>query len=60
MLVRIYGSYMVDIAIFFGAKHDVAVKELSDALDFEIELAKVRKEAMYTVLVKRDTICLSF
>uniref|UniRef100_A0A1B6DN65 Peptidase M13 N-terminal domain-containing protein n=2 Tax=Clastoptera arizonana TaxID=38151 RepID=A0A1B6DN65_9HEMI len=41
MLVQAYGSYMTDIATQFGADSEVALREMSDALDFEIELAKI-------------------
>lgn len=35
---------MVDIAVLFGAKREVAKKELLESLQFEIKLANVRIE----------------
>ncbi|KAG4067966.1 hypothetical protein HA402_010652 [Bradysia odoriphaga] len=39
--VQAYHSYQVDLAVLFGANHDLAVVEMREALDFEIELAQI-------------------
>lgn len=40
-LVAALYSYMVDIAVMFGADRDRAQKELKESLEFEIKLANV-------------------
>lgn len=40
-IVSAYYSYMVDMAVIFGASRSSAEKELKDSLDFEIALANV-------------------
>lgn len=40
--VKAYLNFMIDVAVMFGANRTRAVSELHDALQFEIELAKVR------------------
>ena len=40
-LVSAYYSYMVDIAVLFGADRDRATSELMDSLNFEMKLANV-------------------
>lgn len=40
-LVAALYSYMVDIAVLFGADRDRAQKELKESLEFEIKLANV-------------------
>ncbi|XP_055923499.1 neprilysin-2 isoform X2 [Eupeodes corollae] len=40
-LVLAYFDYMVDIAVIFGADRDVALKELGESLQFEIDLANI-------------------
>ena len=40
-IVKAYYSYIVDLAVMFGADRKKAEKELSDSLNFEIALAKV-------------------
>lgn len=39
--VQFYKNFMVDLAISYGAKQEDAEKEISEAIEFEIELAKV-------------------
>lgn len=39
--VRAYLNFMIDVAVIFGANRTTAESELHDALQFEIELAKV-------------------
>lgn len=41
-LVQAYLNFMVDNAVIFGANRTVAEAELKEALEFEIQLAKVR------------------
>jgi neprilysin len=36
-----YLNYQIDIAVLFGAEKERAEKEMMDALEFEIGLAKV-------------------
>lgn len=43
-IVKAYYDYMVDIAVLFGAKKDVAKKELLDSLLFEMKLGNVSKQ----------------
>lgn len=40
-IVKAYYRYMVDIAVMFGAKRDVATEDLRKSLEFEMKLAKV-------------------
>ncbi|KAL1116405.1 hypothetical protein AAG570_004879 [Ranatra chinensis] len=40
-LVKAYYSYMVDIAVLFGADRDRAEKELQESLQFEMALANI-------------------
>ncbi|XP_055853046.1 neprilysin-2 isoform X2 [Episyrphus balteatus] len=40
-LVLAYYDYMVDIAVIFGANRDVALKELGESLQFEMDLANI-------------------
>lgn len=40
-LVLAYFDYMVDVAVLFGAKREVALKELGESLQFEIDLANI-------------------
>lgn len=40
-VVQAYYAYMVDMAVIFGAKKEIAKKELLDSLKFEITLANV-------------------
>ncbi|XP_046660730.1 neprilysin-2-like [Homalodisca vitripennis] len=40
-LVQAYYSYMVDIAVMYGAERELAEVKLNDSLMFEIELAKI-------------------
>lgn len=40
-VVSAYHSFQVDMAILYGADKDRAVKDMKEALDFEIGLAKV-------------------
>lgn len=40
-LVLAYYDYMVDIAVIFGANRDVAIKELGESLQFEMDLANI-------------------
>ncbi|KAF2888699.1 hypothetical protein ILUMI_17474, partial [Ignelater luminosus] len=39
-VVEAYYEYLVDLAVIFGADKSIAEKEIKDALDFEIKLAK--------------------
>ncbi|XP_060860161.1 neprilysin-2-like [Metopolophium dirhodum] len=43
-LTNKYYRYIVDIAVLFGADRQRATKELSESLDFEIELAKIEEQ----------------
>ncbi|XP_029343547.1 neprilysin-2 [Acyrthosiphon pisum] len=43
-VVEKYYKYIVDIAVLFGADRQRATKELSESLDFEIELAKIEEQ----------------
>lgn len=43
-LVQAYHSYQIDTAVIYGANRIRAESEMSQVLDFEIELAKVRFE----------------
>lgn len=36
-----YFNYMVDMSVLFGAKKEVALKELRESLEFEMALANV-------------------
>lgn len=40
-LVSAYYDYMVDMAVLFGADKKVALKELKESLQFEMDLANV-------------------
>jgi diketogulonate reductase-like aldo/keto reductase len=40
-LVEAYHSYQIDTAVIYGAERISAEKEMKEALDFEISLAKV-------------------
>lgn len=40
-LTKAYYSYMVDMAVIFGAERNRAETELRESLDFEISLANV-------------------
>lgn len=40
-VVGTYYKYMVDVAVVLGANRDVAMRELKESLEFEIELAKI-------------------
>ncbi|KAF2893715.1 hypothetical protein ILUMI_12459, partial [Ignelater luminosus] len=40
-VVKAYYSYLVDLAVIFGANKSSAEKEMKDALDFEIDLTKI-------------------
>lgn len=40
-IVQAYFSYMVDMAVLFGANRNNAEKEMRESLDFEIALANV-------------------
>lgn len=39
--VKIYYNFMVDLAVKFGAEQSVAERDMRDAVEFEIQLAKV-------------------
>lgn len=39
--VQAYLEFMIDVAVIFGANRTRAEKDMSDVLQFEIELAKV-------------------
>ena len=41
IIVRGYFRYMVDVAVTLGANKKEAEKELREALNFQIEMAKV-------------------
>lgn len=41
-IVQAYQSFQIDTAIIYGAEKEVAEKEMKEALDFEITLAKVK------------------
>lgn len=41
--VQAYHNYQVELAVLFGAERARAESEMKDVLDFEIELAEVRK-----------------
>lgn len=45
-LVQAYYSYMVDMAVLFGADKLEAEKELKEALFFEIKLANVSQNVI--------------
>jgi neprilysin len=40
-VVSAYHKFQVDMAVLYGADQNKAEKEMKEALDFEIELAKV-------------------
>ncbi|XP_015511770.2 neprilysin-2 isoform X1 [Neodiprion lecontei] len=40
-IVKAYFEYMIDIAVILGADKDVATRELSESLEFEIKLANI-------------------
>lgn len=40
-IVQAYYSYMVDVAVIYGADRNAAQKELMDSLNFEMALANV-------------------
>lgn len=40
--VQAYHDYQVDLAVLFGAERGLAVVEMMEVLNFEIELAKVK------------------
>lgn len=39
--VQAYLEFMIDVAVIFGANRTRAEKEMTDVLEFEIELANV-------------------
>ena len=40
-VVQAYFRYMVEVAVILGAEKRRAIKELTEVLDFEIQMAKV-------------------
>lgn len=52
-IVSAYYSYMVDMAVKFGANRSSAEKELQESLDFEIALANVSIMIYYFVETKK-------
>lgn len=44
---RAYYSYMVDIAVLFGANTEAAIMEMKEAFIFETKLARVSKVKEY-------------
>ena len=47
--VQAYLSYMVDVAVILGAEKIQAEKELSEAVKFEIEMAKVSNSRLHGI-----------
>lgn len=47
-IVSAYYSYMVDMAVIYGADKKVAEQELKDALNFEITLANVSLKYIFS------------
>lgn len=45
--MKYYYTYMVDLAIIFGAKRSVAEQDMHDVIQFETYLAKVWKIGRY-------------
>lgn len=41
LFVQAYHDYQVDLAVMFGAERSQAKKKMKEALEFELELAKV-------------------
>lgn len=52
IVVSAYHSFQVDMAILYGADKDRAVKDMREALDFEIGLANVRQTSFLERLKK--------
>ena len=48
--VKAYLNFMIDVAVMFGANRSRAEKELFDALQFEIELAKVLIDTLFFLI----------